>query len=69
MSRRVAVTGVGLISPLGNDYLRIAEALREGRSGVRAMPAWTEYGLKSLVAGALEGIEAKREAAGLRHTA
>ncbi len=65
MNRRVAVTGVGLISPLGNDYARVTASLRQGRSGVRAMPEWREHGLKSLVAGALADIEDKRQAARL----
>lgn len=64
MSRRVAITGVGLISPLGNDYAEVAAALQRGLSGVRAMPEWDRHGLKSLVAGALSGIDAKTKQAG-----
>ncbi len=64
MTRRVAVTGVGLISPLGNDFATVAESLRQGRSGVRAMPEWQGHGLRSLVAGAVD-IEAKVLAAKL----
>lgn len=60
---RVAITGVGLISPLGNDYAAVAQSLRQGRSGVRAMPEWEQRGLKSLVAGALDGVEEKLERA------
>lgn len=55
--RRVAVTGVGLISCLGHDYAAVAHALRRGESGVRAMPEWERHGLKSRVAGAIEGID------------
>ncbi|MCH7665032.1 MAG: beta-ketoacyl-[acyl-carrier-protein] synthase family protein [Acidobacteria bacterium] len=54
-----------MISPLGNDYASVAASLRQGRSGVRAMPEWREHGLKSLVAGALVDIEGKRQAARL----
>jgi len=64
VNRRVAVTGVGLVSPLGNEYQTVVEALRKGRSGVRAMPEWSKRGLKSLVAGAVVGIDAKTQAAG-----
>jgi len=32
--RRVVITGMGLISPLGNDYSTFASALRNGQSGV-----------------------------------
>ena len=52
--RRVAVTGMGIVSPLGNDAATVASALREGRSGLRAMPEYAELGLRSQVAGAPE---------------
>jgi 3-oxoacyl-[acyl-carrier-protein] synthase I len=52
--RRVAVTGVGLVSSLGNDYAQVGEKLRRGQSGLRAMPEWREHGLKSLVGGAVQ---------------
>lgn len=59
--RRVAITGIGLISCLGHDYAEVVRALRNGVSGVRAMPEWESLGLKSRVAGAIVGIEAKLE--------
>ena len=59
--RRVAITGVGLISCLGHDYAQVVRALREGVSGVRAMPEWESLGLKSRVAGAIVGVDAKLE--------
>ena len=52
--RRVAVTGMGIVSPLGNDAATVASALREARSGLRAMPEYAELGLRSQVAGAPE---------------
>ena len=51
-SKRVVVTGMGIVSPLGNDVATVASALREGRSGLRAMPEYAELGLRSQVAGA-----------------
>lgn len=63
MKRRVVVTGLGVVSPLGNDYPTVVEKLRQGASGVRAMPEWSERGLKSLVAGDLPDLQAKKEAA------
>lgn len=57
--RRVAVTGVGLVSCLGHDYAEAVSALRAGRSGVQAMPEWADRGLKSRVAGVIEGVEEK----------
>lgn len=59
--RRVAITGIGLISCLGHDYAQVVRALREGVSGVRAMPEWESLGLKSRVAGAIVDIDAKLE--------
>ncbi len=65
MRRRVAITGVGLVSCLGHDYAPVLEALREGRSGIRAVPEWDGKGLKSLVAGMIDNLDEKKEAAKL----
>jgi 3-oxoacyl-[acyl-carrier-protein] synthase-1 len=63
--RRVVVTGLGIVSCLGTDYPTVLEALEAGRSGVRAMPEWEGRGLKSLVAGPIPDLEAKRESVAL----
>ncbi len=63
--RRVAVTGLGLVSCLGNDHRTAIDALAQGTSGVREIPEWREHGLKSRVAGRLDGIEEKTRAARL----
>ena len=49
--RRVVVTGMGVVSPLGNDAASVSDSLRHGRSGLRAVPEAAEHGLRSLVAG------------------
>jgi 3-oxoacyl-[acyl-carrier-protein] synthase-1 len=49
--RRVVVTGLGIVSPLGNDAATVARALRESTSGLHAMPDYAEHGLRSQVAG------------------
>lgn len=49
--RRVVVTGLGIVSCLGNDRASVAASLREGRSGIRFMPEYAELGLRSQVAG------------------
>jgi len=36
--RRVAITGAGVVSPLGNSQPAFRQALAEGRSGVRRLP-------------------------------
>jgi 3-oxoacyl-[acyl-carrier-protein] synthase-1 len=52
VSRAVAITGFGILSPLGRGAAANTEALRAGRSGVVSMrPAWAEAGLRSQVAG------------------
>ena len=49
--KRVVITGAGIVSCIGNDQASVTEALRAGRSGIRAMPAFKEMGLRSQVAG------------------
>jgi 3-oxoacyl-[acyl-carrier-protein] synthase-1 len=49
--KRVVVTGMGIVSCLGNDLDSVSVALAEGRSGIRSMPGYTEVGLRSQVAG------------------
>ncbi len=51
MKRRVVITGTGIVSCIGNDNATVTQALREGRSGIRAMPQFTELGMRSQVAG------------------
>ena len=65
MTRRVVVTGLGVISPLGNDYSSVVAGLQAGTSCVRAMPDWNGHGLKSPIAGPIVGISEKRDAAEL----
>ncbi|MGP1666763.1 MAG: beta-ketoacyl synthase N-terminal-like domain-containing protein, partial [Rhodanobacter sp.] len=49
--RRVVVTGIGIVSCLGNLPSTVSRALREGHSGIRAVPEYAELGLRSQVAG------------------
>lgn len=39
---RVVITGVGLTSPIGNSLDEVARGLKEGRSGIRVIPALAE---------------------------
>ncbi|WP_225785287.1 beta-ketoacyl-ACP synthase I [Xenophilus sp. Marseille-Q4582] len=52
--KRVVITGAGIVSCIGNDQASVTEALRTGRSGIRAMPEFKEMGLRSQVAGVPE---------------
>ena len=47
--RRVAVTGMGVISSIGADVAEVADALREGRSGIIAAPRYAELGFRCQV--------------------
>ncbi|MCW0414195.1 beta-ketoacyl-ACP synthase I [Xanthomonas sacchari] len=49
--RRVAITGMGITSCLGNDLDSVSRALREGRAGVRHNPQAVEAGLRSQIGG------------------
>lgn len=49
--RRVAITGMGIVSCLGNDLDSVSQSLREGRSGITFQPDYAEMGLRSQVAG------------------
>ena len=52
---RVVITGVGAISPLGNDVASLMDGLEKGRSAVRFMEGWDQYtGLRSHVAAPAE---------------
>ncbi|MGH8109282.1 MAG: beta-ketoacyl-ACP synthase I [Arenimonas sp.] len=49
--RRVVVTGMGIVSCLGNDLDSVSSALRESRPGITFRPDYAEMGLRSHVAG------------------
>ena len=51
MSRKVFITGRGLVTPLGNGLAANLEALRAGRTGTVLMQEWVEKGLDVCVAG------------------
>ena len=49
--RRVVVTGIGIISPIGNSAAEVEASLRAGRSGIVAAPDYAEHGFRSQVKG------------------
>lgn len=51
--RRVVVTGLGIVSSIGNNKKEVEASLREGRSGIVASEVYTEMGFRSQVHGAL----------------
>ncbi len=50
--RRVAVTGMGIVSPIGNSTQEVIASLREAKSGITFATKQQEMGFKSQVAGA-----------------
>ncbi|UXZ53772.1 beta-ketoacyl-ACP synthase I [Halomonas sp. 7T] len=52
--RRVVVTGLGIVSCLGNDQQQVLDALRNGRSGIRFKEEYAERGFRSHVAGSVD---------------
>lgn len=48
---RVVVTGMGIVSCLGNTLDGVSDNLRAGRSGITPVAAWRERGFASQVAG------------------
>ena len=49
--RRVVITGLGVISPIGNNIDEVTDALKVGRSGITFEPEYAENGFRSRVAG------------------
>ena len=49
MMKRVVVTGIGIVSSLGNNKSEVTESLRSGKTGVRFSPEYAELGFRSHV--------------------
>jgi len=50
--RRVVVTGLGIVSPIGNNVAEVTDSLRAGRSGIVFCEDYAERGFRSHVCGA-----------------
>ncbi len=50
-SRRVVVTGLGIVSSIGNNKSEVVESLREGRSGIEFCEEYAELGFRSHIHG------------------
>ncbi|PHQ70746.1 MAG: beta-ketoacyl-[acyl-carrier-protein] synthase I [Paracoccus sp.] len=49
--RRVVITGLGIVSPIGNNAAEVTESLRAGRSGIVFAPEYAEHGFRSQIHG------------------
>ena len=52
--RRVAITGIGIVSSIGNNVDEVTNALRNGTSGIVAAPEYAELGFRSQVHGTVK---------------
>lgn len=52
--KRVVVTGMGIVSCLGNNISAVTESLRAGRSGISRQPEYEEMGFRSHIAGQVD---------------
>ncbi len=49
--RRVVITGIGIVSPIGNNVTEVEDSLRAGRSGISFSEIYAENGFRSQVHG------------------
>ena len=49
--RRVVITGIGIVSPIGNSAAEVEASLRAGKSGIVFAPEYAERGFRSQVHG------------------
>ncbi|WP_299201967.1 beta-ketoacyl-ACP synthase I [uncultured Tateyamaria sp.] len=52
--RRVVVTGLGIVSSIGNNTDEVLASLKAGRSGIEASEEMAEHGFRSQIAGTLK---------------
>ena len=49
--KRVVVTGMGVVSSLGNDVAEVTASLKQGKSGIQFCEDYAELGMRSQIAG------------------
>jgi 3-oxoacyl-[acyl-carrier-protein] synthase-1 len=52
--RRVVVTGLGIVSSIGNNAVEVLASLTAGKSGITANESMKEHGFRSQIAGAID---------------
>ena len=56
MMRRVVVTGLGIVSSLGNNKSEVLDSLQNGKSGITFQQEYADRGLRSHVAGSIKNL-------------
>ena len=54
--KRVVITGLGIVSSLGNNKTEVKDSLFAGRSGISFQPEYAERGMRSHVAGSIKNL-------------
>ena len=54
--RRVVITGLGIVSSLGNNKAEVKDSLYAGRSGITFQPEYAARGMRSQVAGSIKSL-------------
>ncbi|MEE8118242.1 MAG: beta-ketoacyl-ACP synthase I [Gammaproteobacteria bacterium] len=52
--KRVVITGIGVVSCLGNDKASVVDSLRRGKSGISYNESYAEIGLRSHISGRVD---------------
>jgi len=52
--RRAVITGMGIVSCLGNNAGEVLTSLKEGRSGIRFNQSYVDFGMRSHISGSVQ---------------
>ncbi|STZ64141.1 3-oxoacyl-[acyl-carrier-protein] synthase 1 [Moraxella lacunata] len=52
--KRVVITGMGIVSNIGNDLATVTDSLKNGKSGIIFNQSYAEHGFKSCVSGSID---------------
>lgn len=56
-ARRVVITGMGMLTPLGNDVSSSWQGIQDGRSGITTIDRFDTEGFATRIGGAIKGLE------------
>ena len=57
--KRVVVTGMGIVSSIGNNLAEVLSSLQEGKSGIAFNETYKEMGFRSHVSGSIKNLDLK----------
>lgn len=58
--KRVVVTGMGIVSSIGNNLTEVLSSLQEGKSGIAFNETYKEMGFRSHVSGSIKNLDLKK---------